>query len=602
MHSAHHAIESKLTGIPDKPGVYQYYDNEGKLLYIGKAKLLKKRVASYFNKPTGQSGKTRLLVRKIADIKYIVVETEQDALFLENSLIKKHQPPYNIQLKDDKSYPWICIKNEPFPRVFYTRDIVKDGSQYFGPYGRVKVISVLLELISRLYKLRNCSYNLTDENIKKDKFKLCLEYQIGNCKGPCEGLQSHEDYQKSIDQIKHILKGNSQEVIQHLKQDMQHFAENFQFEKAHYVKTQLELLEKFQVKSTIVNPSIDNVEVYSLISNEKSAFVNFMRVHKGAIVQALTLEYKKKLDESDKEILELAITEFRERFPGNATEIYVPFEVELATQEVKQHIPERGDKKKLLGLSLHNAKQYLLEKQKSDERINPDKRIIRILSRIQTDLRLTELPRHIECFDNSNFQGTDAVAACVVFKNAKPAKKDYRHFNIKTVEGPDDFASMKEVVYRRYKRLLEEKQSLPQLIVIDGGKGQLSAAVESLEALELRGKIAIIGIAKRLEEIYFPSDPYPLYIDKKSESLKIIQYLRDEAHRFGITHHRNKRSKSSMKSELNGLDGVGKKTIEILLKQFKSVARIKKATPEELAAVIGEKNTQSLYKHLHTGE
>ncbi|NQX97948.1 MAG: excinuclease ABC subunit UvrC [Flavobacteriales bacterium] len=587
-------LKNIIKTLPNKPGIYQYYNSEGTILYIGKAKALKKRVSSYFTK-NHENGKTAILVKQIADIKTIVVETEIEALLLENNLIKKYQPKYNILLKDDKTYPWICIKNERFPRIFSTRNIVKDGSDYFGPYASVKMMNTVLTLIRELYPLRNCNYNLSKENIASQKFKVCLEYHIGNCKGPCVNEQNEEDYDISITHIKSIIKGNINSVTKHLKPLMHSYSDNLQFEKAQLLKERIEILEKYQSKSVIVSPTINDVDVFSIISDEKYGFVNYLKVINGAIIQGHTIELKKKLDETDDTLLQIGIAELRQRFESNSKEVIVPFKPELEDDNIRFLVPLRGDKKKLLELSERNAKYYRLERNKQKANISPTKHSDRILERMQKDLRMKVKPVHIECFDNSNIQGTNPVSACVVFKDAKPSKKDYRHFNIKTVEGPDDFASMTEVIYRRYKRLLDEKQPLPQLIIIDGGKGQLSASLKSIDKLGLRGKITIIGIAKKLEEIYFPGDSIPLYIDKKSESLKVIQYLRNEAHRFGITHHRNKRSKAAITSELDKIGGIGYKTAQQLLWKFKSVARIKKTTLQELEATISKKRAKVVF-------
>lgn len=539
-----------------------------------------------------------MLVKKIASIKHIVVNTETDALLLENNLIKKHQPRYNVMLKDDKSYPWICIKNERFPRVFSTRRVIKDGSEYFGPYTSMKTVSTLLDLIRGLYKLRTCNYDLSKEKIEAEKYKVCLEYHLGNCKGPCEGFQTLEDYNEGIAAIKEILKGNFKDSLSQFRQQMAQFSENMQFEEAQIIKEKIEILENYQAKSTIVNPKISNVDVFSIVSDESYAYVNFLQVSYGSIIRSHTLEIKKKLQESDKELLELAIIELRQRFHSKSKEIYVPFKINLG-EDVKVFVPQLGDKKHILDLSIRNAKYYRLEQLKQVKIVDPDRHANRIMAQMKADLRLKEEPRHIECFDNSNIQGTNPVAACVVFKNGKPSKKDYRHFNIKTVEGPDDFASMEEVVYRRYKRLLDEGSPLPQLIIIDGGKGQLSSALKSLDALNLRQKITIIGIAKRLEELFYPDDPIPLYLDKKSETLKIIQQLRNEAHRFGIEHHRNKRSKSALNTELESIPGIGEKTIVELLKEFKSVKRISHAKLDELEDVVGVSRAQKIYNYYH---
>jgi excinuclease ABC subunit C len=580
------SLKKIVSVLPNKPGVYQYYDIEGKLLYVGKAKDLKKRVASYFNK-NQDSAKTRILVRKIYEIKHIIVDTEQDALLLENNLIKKYQPRYNVQLKDDKTFPWICVKNERFPRVFSTRNLYKDGSQYFGPYTSGLMVKVLLDLVKQLYKLRNCNLNLSQKNIDEGKFKPCLEFQIGNCNAPCVGKETEEEYNNSIEHIKKILKGNISEVGIFLKKLMKEFSDAYNFEKANEMKEKITILEKFQSKSTIVNPSINNVDVYSIIEDEKAGYVNFLKLVNGAIIQSHTIELKKRMNETIDELLGFAIFDIRHRLNSNSKEIIVPFQPNMNLDEVKFIVPQRGDKKKLLELSERNVKYYRFEKLKNQEKANPMQRVNRVLEKIKTDLRLQDLPTHIEGFDNSNIQGTYAVAACVVFKNGKPSKRDYRKFNVKTVEGPDDFASMVEIVTRRYKRMLNEKQPLPQLIVIDGGKGQLSAAVKALKDLNIYGKIAIIGIAKKLEEIYYPGDSVPLYLDKNSESLKVIQHIRNEAHRFGITFHRDKRSKDFIKTELEEINGIGEKTIDLLLKEFKTVSKIKSLAVEELSPIIG---------------
>ncbi len=588
--------QSIISILPDSPGVYQFYEKDGRLIYVGKAKSLKKRVSSYFHKEH-DSGKTAVMVRQICDIKTIVVETEMDALLLENNLIKKHQPKYNVNLRDDKTYPWICIKKEHFPRIFYTRKLIRDGSEYFGPYTSVRMIETLLDLFSQLYKLRSCSLNLSPENIEKKKFKVCLEFHIGNCKGPCEGLQTEEDYNNNIQHIRLILKGNINFVISHLETQMQQHASNFEYEEAQQIKQKLEQLEKFHKKSVIVNPSIHNVDVFSIKAEEDFAVVNFLKVMNGSIIQAHTVELKKKLDETQEELLELAIAELRERFNSESTELILPFHLDLEIKDVEITVPKIGDKKHLLLLSEKNVNYYIQEKQLQFEKTNPENKVLRLMEVMKKDLRLKELPRHIECIDNSNFQGDFAVAALTVFRNGKPSKKEYRHFNIKTVEGPDDFASMEEIVFRRYKRMIDEAQELPQLIVIDGGKGQLSAAMSSLEKLNLTGKIAVVGIAKKLEEIYYPGDSVPLYLDKKSETLRVIQNIRDEAHRFGITHHRNKRSKAFVKTELSDIKGIGDKTAEELLKHFKSVKRIREAGTDELAEIIGAAKSELVAKY-----
>lgn len=578
-------LELQILTLPDGPGVYQYYDKEEKILYVGKAKNLKKRVSSYFNK-IHDTAKTNVLVKKIVTIKHIVVPTETDALLLENNLIKTLQPRYNVLLRDDKSYPWICIKKEPFSRIFPTRKMVKDGSEYFGPYTSFKTVSTILDLIKELYPLRTCNFDLSTNNIENHKFKVCLEYHIGNCKGPCEGLESLENYQKQIDAIREILKGNFKESMKDFKRVMTDLASKMYFEEAQKIKEKIETLEKYQSRSTIVNPKVTNIDVFSIVSDESAAYVNFLQISHGSIIRSHTLEIKKKLDEIDEELLELAIIELRERFQLLSREIIVPFEVAVG-ENIKVTVPQLGDKKQILDLSIRNAKFYRIEQLKQLQIVDPDRHTNRIMAQMQKDLRLHVEPRHIECFDNSNIQGTNPVAACVVFKDGKASKKDYRHFNIKTVDGPNDFASMEEVVYRRYKRMLDEEQPLPQLIIIDGGKGQLSSALKSIDELGLRGKIAIIGIAKRLEELFYPGDSVPLYLDKKSETLKVIQQLRNEAHRFGITFHRDKRSKASLNSSIETISGIGEKTMLTLIQHFKSVKRLKLATEKEISAVVG---------------
>ncbi len=590
-------IHSLIDALPDQPGVYQFYDRKESIIYIGKAKNLKKRVSSYFSKRKFESYKIKVLVDKIADIKYIVVNTEPDALLLENNLIKKHQPRYNILLKDDKTFPWICIKKEPFPRVFSTRTVLKDGSQYFGPYTSAYAVKTLLTLIRQIYKLRTCKYALTDENISRRKFKICLEYHIGNCKGPCEGLQNKEDYEESIRQIQEIIKGNLNEVVAFLKEEMVQRANSFRFEEANLFKEKIEILARYHSKSTIVNHAIHDVDVFSIVSDENEAFVNFLKVVKGAVIQAHTVEIKKKLDETDEDILAFAVTDLRARIESMSIEIILPVDLKTYFPENRITVPKRGDKKKLLELSERNAKTYRLDKIKRSSTKKGIGGTDRILNTLQADLRLQEKPIHIECFDNSNIQGSEPVAACVVFKRGKPAKREYRHYNIKEVVGIDDFASMEEVVYRRYKRMMDEKQDLPQLVVIDGGKGQLNSALKSLIKLNLKGRIAIIGIAKRLEEIYFPDDPVPLYIDKNSESLKLIQNLRNEAHRFGINFHRQKRSNTMMHSALEEIPGVGSKTIEKLFKKFKSMEGIKNSSCVELAGEVGEEKAKQILKY-----
>ncbi len=592
-------FKSIISNLPDKPGVYQFYDSSANLLYIGKAKNLKKRVNSYFSKTIHENNKLRVLVKKVAEVKHIVVDTESDALLLENNLIKQYQPKYNVSLKDDKTFPWICIKNERFPRVFSTRNIVSDGSKYYGPYTSAFTVKTLLVLVHQLYKLRTCSFILSEENIRKGKIKKCLEYHIGNCIGPCEGLQSLEDYNTAIDQIHQLLKGNLKDLILHLNSLMLKHSLKYEFEAAESIKQKIEMLEKFQTKSTIVNPAIHNVDVFSIVQDKDAAFVNFIKVVNGGIIQAHTVEIKNKLDESKEELLEFAIFEIRERLFSDAKEIILPFLIETIPENVSLTVPKIGDKKKLLELSERNAKYFMLERNRQKNSVTPEKASFRILSTLKKDLRLDSVPIHIECFDNSNIQGSNPVAACVVFKNAKPAKKEYRHFNIKTVIGPDDFASMKEIVTRRYSRIINENLDLPQLIIIDGGKGQLSAAVESLNELNLRGKIAVIGIAKRLEEIYFPDDPVPLYIDKNSESLKLIQQMRNEAHRFGITFHRLKRSAGMLKSDLTSIPGIGESAIRKLWEQVSNMEELKNLSEEKLKSLLGEKKAKLMKTYLN---
>lgn len=591
-------LKSLVSVLPNKPGIYQYFDDTGKIIYIGKAKDLRRRVYSYFSK-THDHRKTSLLVRNIADIKHMVVQSEQDALLLENNLIKKYQPRYNIQLKDDKSFPWICVKNEPFPRVLKTRNLEKDGSKYYGPYTSIYTVRTLLELFKSEYKLRTCNYNLSEENIKNRKYKVCLEYHIGNCLGPCEGLISEKEYDEGINDINNILKGNISGVIRHLKDKMTELADSLKFEEASRIKEKYDSINRYQSRSTIVSPNITDVDVFSIEEDEKFAFINYLKVVKGAIIQTFTLEIKKVLDETPEELLLSGIVEIRQRIFSNSREILVPIKLDFNLENVTFKIPQKGEKKELLELSQRNAKYFRLEKEKHTVLKNPNIRLEQLLSTMKKDLQLSEDPVHIECFDNSNLQGTNPVAACVVFKNTKPNVKEYRHYNIKTVEGPNDFASMEEVVYRRYSRLLNEKKSLPQLIVIDGGKGQLSSAVAALDRLELRGKISIIGIAKKLEEIYFPGDSVPIYINKNSQTLKVIQQLRDEAHRFGITFHRNKRSKEFISSELISIEGIGEKTMQKLLKEFKSVKIIKEQTLLTLEKIVGKSKAKIVFEHFN---
>jgi excinuclease ABC subunit C len=592
------SIDLKLKSLPNSPGVYQYFDADGKIIYVGKAKNLKNRVSSYFNK-NQENGKTRVLVRKIVDIQYIIVDTEFDALLLENSLIKKYQPKYNIQLKDDKTYPWICIKKEPFPRVFSTRRLIRDGSKYFGPYPSVKVLNTLLTLLKELYPLRNCSFDLSKQKIEERRYKVCLEYHIGNCKGPCEAKQSESQYQLYITQIENIVKGNLNSVVQILKNMMQEYASNFQYELAHEIKQKIDIIEQYKAKSTIVSPTIHEVDVLTIVDDDKSAFINYLVISNGTIIHGYTTEVKKKLDETPEEIIGFVLPELRERFESQSKEVLLENPIDLKIEGIQFSVPQKGDKKHLVELSIRNGKFYKLEKLKKEKIVNPERHTERILEQIKKDFRLKDLPVHIECFDNSNIQGTNPVSACVVFKNGKPSKQDYRHFNVKTVEGPNDFATMEEAVFRRYKRMLDEEQTLPQLIVIDGGKGQLSSALTALEKLDLRGKVAIVGIAKRLEEIFFPGDSLPIYLDKRSESLKVIQFLRNEAHRFGITHHRNRRSKSAIDSEIGEIVGIGPKTQEILMKTFKTVSAIKKLELKQLEEAVGFSKAKIVWNYFN---
>ncbi len=586
-------IKNILKTLPNKPGVYQHIDKDGKIIYVGKAKDLSKRVASYFTK-NHENGKTYVLVKKIADIKVIVTTNELEALLLENNLIKQHQPRYNVLLKDDKSYPWIVIRNERFPRIYSLRNPKKDGSEYFGPYPSGKVMKTVLELIKQLYNLRSCSLNLSKENIESGKHKICLEYHLGNCKGPCEGFQSEEEYNKEVSAARDLIKGNITLVKQILKEQMKAQAAELLFEDAQKTKEKVDLLERYQAKSTVVNTSITNVDVFSVYADTHFGYVNYLKIIEGMVVQAHTIELKKKMDESESELLELAIPEIRLLYKSKSKIIYTSHKVSLALPDAHITVPQRGDKKSLIELSLRNARYHRAERLKNIQIVDPERHTKRIMEQMKLDLRMPVEPVHIECFDNSNTQGTNPVAACVVFKNGKPSKADYRHFNIKTVVGPDDFASMEEVIYRRYSRLLKENEPLPQLIIIDGGKGQLSSSLKSLDKLGLRGQITIIGIAKKLEEIFFPGDPVPLYLDKRSETLKIIQHARNEAHRFGITHHRKKRQKGTIKSELENIAGIGPAAIKELIKKFKSVKGVKQASQTELEDVVGKAKTQKI--------
>ena len=586
-----------LSVLPDSPGVYQFFNSQNEIIYVGKAKNLKKRVSSYFNKEHYDNNKLKVLVKKIEHIEYVVVQTESDALLLENNLIKKYNPRYNVLLKDDKTYPWICIKKEAFPRVFYTRNVINDGSKYFGPYTSMYMVKVMIELINKLYPLRNCNLNLSKENIPKKKYKSCLEYHIGNCLAPCIQLQAEEDYNKSIENIIKILKGNIQEVIAYLTNLMNVCAKEFRFEEAQIIKDKIEILEKYKSKSTVVSASLHNVDVFNILDDNNFAYVNYLKLIEGRIVQAHTVELKKKLDEKAEDLLIMAIVEIRNRLFSTSKEIITSIPIDL--ENIKITVPVRGEKKSLLELSERNLKYYRLEKQKRDEKKKEKHSGKRLLEVIKKDLNLSVFPDHIECFDNSNIQGTNPVAACVVFNNAKPNTKEYRHYNIKTVIGPDDYASMEEVVFRRYKRLLDENKSLPQLIVIDGGKGQLNAALKSLEKLNIKDRVTIIGIAKRLEEIFYANDPIPLYLDKNSESLKVIQHIRNEAHRFGIKFHRNKRSGNFIKSELDDIPGIGPKTIDILLTKFKTIKKIRSLSLDEISSEIGNTKAKLLLNYLN---
>ena len=592
-------LKEKVSLLPDLPGCYIYYDKNGTVIYVGKAKRLKRRVSSYFNREH-DSVKTRVLVSNIRDLRYIVVGSEEDALHLENTLIKEYKPRYNVLLKDDKSYPWICVTNELYPRVFLTRNVTAKGGKYFGPYANVTIARTMLAMLKELYPLRTCRIPITETSLEKGNAKVCLEYHIHNCKGCCTGEISPEEYGGYIAQVKHILNGDTQMISDYLKEEMSRLAAGLNFEAAQELKEKYLLIERYKAKSVVVSNLINNVDVFSYEPGEGCAYVNYMYVRNGSVVQCVTFEYKMRLEETPEEILSLAIAEAKSKFKNQTKEIIVPFVPDYETDKCVFTVPQRGEKRKLLDISQKNAKQYKLDKLKNAEKLNPEQRTMRVLTQMQKDFRLNELPRHIECFDNSNIQGTNPVASCVVFKNAKPSKRDYRHFNIKTVEGPNDFASMIEVLTRRYSRLVEEGQPLPQLVVVDGGKGQLSSAVEAFDRLGIRGKVALVGIAKRLEEIYFPGDSVPLYIDKNSESLKVIQRLRDEAHRFGITHHRNRRSKGQTVSALDSIKGIGEKTRTELLRHFHSLKRIREASEDEIAALIGPAKARILAAALAT--
>lgn len=593
------SLELQLKTLPSEPGVYRYYDKNDQLLYVGKAKNLKKRVLSYFNK--NLSGyRTRIMVGKIQRLETTIVNSEYDALLLENNLIKEHQPFYNVMLKDDKTYPWICIKNEDFPRIFLTRTKIKDGSEYYGPYAKVRPAKILLDTIKHIYKLRTCNLNLAPAKIEEGKYKVCLEYHIKNCEGPCEGLESKQDYDEKIDAIRGIIKGDFRKAKEYLVNQMMKYAQNLKFENAQIVKERLDALEDYQAKNTVVNPSIDDVDVFGMTSDETAAYVNFFKIRNGNIIQSFTTEIKKILEETDEEIMEQALIEIRQKFDSDSKEVLLPFHLPIEIPNVKLIVPKVGDKKRIVELSEKNAKEYRLEKLKQVQIVDPERHTNRIMAEMQKLLRMPVEPRHIEGFDNSNIQGTNPVSACVVFKDGKPSKADYRIFHPKTVEGANDFATMEEVIYRRYKRMLDEGESLPQLILIDGGKGQLSSAVKSLRLLGLYGKITIVGIAKRLEEIFFPEDSIPLYLDKKSETLKILQRVRDEAHRFGVKHHRTRRKNYTIKSELEEIPGVGGKTIELLLSRLKSVKRIKESSMETLEEIIGKSKAKIVWEFFNT--
>lgn len=593
-------LELQLKTLPSDPGVYRYFDKNGQLLYVGKAKNLKKRVLSYFNK--NLSGyRTRIMVGKIHRLETTIVPSEYDALLLENNLIKEHQPFYNVMMKDDKTYPWICIKNEDFPRIFLTRTLIKDGSEYYGPYAKVRPARVLLDTIKQIYKLRTCNLNLAPEKIAEGKYRVCLEYHIKNCKGPCEQLESKEDYDRKIEAIRGIIKGDFKKAKNYLVDEMTKFAQNLEFENAQAVKERMDLLENYQAKHTVVNPNIDDVDVFGITSDETAAYVNYFKIQNGNIIQSYTTEIKKVIEETDEEVLEEALIEIRQKFASTSREILVPFHLNFEIPGVKLIVPKMGDKKRIVELSEKNAKEYRLEKLKQIQIVDPDRHTNRIMAEMQKLLRMPAEPRHIEGFDNSNIQGTNPVSACVVFKNGKPSKADYRIFHPKTVVGPNDFATMEEVIYRRYKRLLDEGDDLPQLILIDGGKGQLSAAVKSLKLLGLYGKITIIGIAKRLEEIFFPEDPIPLYLDKKSETLKILQRVRDESHRFGVKHHRTRRKNSTIQTELDQIPGVGPKSIELLFQKLKSVKRIKESSLETLEEILGKSKARIVWEFFNSG-
>ncbi|MDE6304226.1 MAG: excinuclease ABC subunit UvrC [Paramuribaculum sp.] len=600
-HKRTQIVEEKIAVMPATPGVYMYYDAEGNVIYVGKAKNLKRRVSSYFNR-THESTRTNLLVRAIADLKYIVVPTEQDALNLENSMIKEYKPKYNVLLKDDKSYPWIVVTNETYPRVFMTRKRIKDGSKYYGPYTDTGSARAVLELIRELYPIRSCAHAITPEYVARGRGRLCLDYHLKRCPGCCTGLVTPEEYNAKIERVKQILRGDMSELLTHLRTEMASLAEELRFEEAQKLKEQHILVERYCAKSVIVSQTIGDIDVFGIDDDGSDVFINYMHVRRGAVVRSLTLEYKRRLDETPQQLLSYAMNEVATRLGVKFEEVVVASKPDTEMPGVTFIIPVKGDKAKLLDVSERNARQHRIDMLNQMARKNPEQRTEKLLERMKSDFRLTELPHHIECFDNSNIQGTNPVASCVVFRDGKPSKKDYRHFNIKTVEGPDDFASMKEVLTRRYTRLMNEGEGLPQLIVVDGGKGQLSAAVEALDSMGLRGKIAVVGIAKRLEEIYFPGDSIPLYIDKNSDSLRVVQQLRDEAHRFGITHHRNRRSKSQTVSQLDSIKGIGEKSREALLTHFRSVKRLSEADIDDIAAIVGPSKASIIFNALHPSD
>ncbi|MFY7668893.1 MAG: excinuclease ABC subunit UvrC [Crocinitomicaceae bacterium] len=596
MGESNDELKKTISSLPEEPGIYQYFDKSGQIIYVGKAKNIKKRVSSYFNK-TQENNKTRVLVKSIVRIKYIVVSSELDALLLENNLIKTYQPKYNIQLKDDKTFPWIVVTNESFPRVFSTRQKELVNGKFYGPYPNVKAMNALLGLIREMYPLRTCSLDLSAKKLAEKRYKTCLEFHIGKCLGPCVEKQTEEEYDTMIDEIELLLKGKTYSLIQALRKKMLQLSESYRFEDAHKLKLTIEQIEKYRSKSTIVSSKLNDVDVFCYLENENQFIINYLVIQEGAIIHGYTAEVQKKLNENETDLINFVLPELREKFQSKSKEVIVEKQIDSPFTDFYLFVPQKGEKKELIELSKRNIFYFKKEREKRALIQNPQSTKDRILERIRSDFKLTKLPIHMECFDNSNFQGTNAVSACVVFKNGKPSKKDYRHFNIKTVEGPDDFASMREVVYRRYKRLLDEGQTLPQLVIIDGGKGQLSAAMESIEKLGLRGEMAIVGIAKKLEEIFFPGDQYPIYLDKRSESLKTIQFMRNEAHRFGITHHRDKRSKNAINSELDQISGIGEKTKQLLLSEFKSISNIKKVGIEELIKKIGQSKATILFNY-----